>query len=222
MTHAMTSLLVVLALAVLPCSFGVPAHPSAPLAIFQELLSPVVEQGPGGDNVLDRIATGPATQTASFDELLDILPLHQVPTPYQSLRFASWSVSPLKPLGDELEPHSAPNRAEHGMREQLSSFDLHSFWFGCTTNTAVTITAKAVPCSIEVTGTKADGGATVAPIALGFDPDLAVLDNHYDMAEGTFTNMTRLSKAVVTLLKPKSVIEEKGVKLMRVVIYVGL
>ncbi|KAI9817067.1 MAG: hypothetical protein M1826_001649 [Phylliscum demangeonii] len=221
MTHAMTSLLVVLALAMLPCSFGVPAHLPPAVGILQKLLSPLLEQDPGEDNVLDRFVTGPSPQTASFDELKVFGPgLHPIPTPYQSLRFNSLSVSPLKRYDDELEPHSAPNRIEHGVLEQLlvdpaatidvgypgskvKSFDLHSFWFGCTTNSAVSGKATALTCTIAVTGTKADGGDKIGPITLDYDPEEVDLADQYAMQEATFTNMTRLSKASVKLVKAK-------------------
>ncbi|KAI9829257.1 MAG: hypothetical protein M1826_005721 [Phylliscum demangeonii] len=123
-----------------------------------------------------------------FDDLTGAAAVggNNVPTPYQSLRFATFSVLAFNPTNNKLTPHSTPNYAGSGVRNQilqgtgptidfaypgatLKSFDAKSLYYGCVLN-AQSAVLLPIACTIQATGTKADTGATVGPQYLNFAP----------------------------------------------------
>ncbi|KAI9816681.1 MAG: hypothetical protein M1826_001755 [Phylliscum demangeonii] len=143
-----------------------------------------------------------------------------VPTPYQSLRFGTFSVAFLNPSVDLLAPHSTPNYAGSSLRGQLlggeiptidfaypgstlKSFDLQSLYYACTVNTQ---TGRAVPlaCTIQLSGKKAGTGATVGPKLINFNPPsvagTGVSTTKASMAFASFSDLTGLSQLTLQIV----------------------
>ncbi|KAI9820481.1 MAG: hypothetical protein M1826_000880 [Phylliscum demangeonii] len=143
-----------------------------------------------------------------------------VPTPYQQLRFGTFSIAPIPGAVVPLLPHSSPNYAGTGFRGQtldgeiptidfaypgstLKSFDLQSFYFGCTQNSQASAVA-AIGCTVQVTGTKAGSGATVGPELINFAPTGAVAGTGASlqsaMAWASFSHFTALSSLTLQVM----------------------
>ncbi|KAI9812946.1 MAG: hypothetical protein M1826_002729 [Phylliscum demangeonii] len=157
---------------------------------------------------------------AQFDDLTVGPVAPSVPTPYQSLRFLTFAVGPTNPGVVSLQAHSSPNYIISGVRGQilagsnpmidfdypgstLESFDLHSFYFGCTVNSQNT-QAGAVGCTVQVTATKAGTGATVGPELINFAPANTVagtgLSLQTALAFASFSDFTGLSSVTLQIV----------------------
>ncbi|KAI9831370.1 MAG: hypothetical protein M1826_003543 [Phylliscum demangeonii] len=157
---------------------------------------------------------------AQFDDLTgQSVGSDPVPTPYQSLRFGTFSVAQGTSPLDSLPPHSLPNRAGSGLRGQttaaepprinfayngsiLKSFDLESLYFGCIVQ-SVTTDELAIGCTVQVTGVKADTGDAVGPKLINFAPPSEAgtgVALQAAMAYASFSDFTRLSKVVLHVM----------------------
>ncbi|KAI9833517.1 MAG: hypothetical protein M1826_007131 [Phylliscum demangeonii] len=156
-----------------------------------------------------------------FDDLTaPLLVSPPVPTPYQQLRFGTFSVAPVQPAVIALLPHSSPNYAASGVRGQtlngqnptidfaypgstLKSFDVSSFYFGCTLDTQVTA-VPAIACTVQVTGKKAGTGATVGPKLVNFVPAGSVAGTgaslQTGMAKASLSDFTALSSVTLQVV----------------------
>ncbi|KAI9830459.1 MAG: hypothetical protein M1826_004696 [Phylliscum demangeonii] len=158
------------------------------------------------------------TLTATFEDVTVGTVPPFVPTPYQGLSFPAFNVGPTQPNVESLQPQSPPHCAITSVRGQtlagsnpmistaypgstVKSFDLLSFYFGCTVNSQLTV-AGAIGCTLQVTGTKAGTGETVGPEFVNFAPANAVagtgISLQSPMASASFWDLTGLSS--VTLL----------------------
>ncbi|KAI9827013.1 MAG: aconitate hydratase [Phylliscum demangeonii] len=136
-----------------------------------------------------------------------------VPAGYQSLRFPAFGVTAYIPTIDGTPPHSTPNRAAAGVRNEmldgsgpgidfaypgatLKSFDLHSFYYACNLN-AQNTERLPIACTIQVTGMKAETGNTVGPELINFSPASSVAgigpSTESPMAFTAFSDFTKLS-----------------------------
>ncbi|KAI9827381.1 MAG: hypothetical protein M1826_006306 [Phylliscum demangeonii] len=126
---------------------------------------------PGSFGVPTTSASKGITQTATFDDLTGSLALNGV-------------LAGQIPTIDFAYPGST-----------LKSFDVKSFYFGCTLSTQVSATVVSA-CTLQVEGTKAGTGAKVGPRLINFaQPSVAGsgVATQSGLALASFTDMTGLS-----------------------------